>query len=155
MLLTQQTCVPMTSFLTPFPPVGIKLAVGLLAGVDDVLILELKALHEQLHIDVIKELKKKALGSDVVRTNAQMALRRVNAGGYVDAGHASVSLSAVQRIDDGEEGASEKDESFKEPLLVKRPAIAVEPVHDHMLRIEVLTEYLEWAAQEGVPLGLQ
>lgn len=83
-----------------------------------------------------------------------MAVRRVGACGDVSARHVSVSLMALQRIADSEEGVSEENENFKKALLAKGLAITMEFEHEPMLRVEVLTKALERVALEGMPLEL-
>lgn len=67
-------------------------------------------------MNITEGLKAKVLGSNVMKTNDQVAVRRASIGGVVGAWYISVSLLVVQRIADYEEVVSE-DENSKEALL--------------------------------------
>lgn len=133
---------------------GIQLATVVLSSGDDVLILAWRTLRVQLDIDVMGGLTAKALGLQEVKKNDQVAICRGTTGEYIRARHVSVSLSVVRRFSDREKGVPKEDKSFKRALLARGPLMAIESEHEHMLRFEALTEALEQATQEGIPLGL-
>ena len=128
------------SVLTLWGPVDIRLAVAVLPGGDDVLILGSKTLREQLNIDVMDGLKAKVLGPGIPGAGGQEELARCP-GGHVSMRHVSLALDAVQQIAELEAAAGEEDESFTGALLARGPATVMEPEHERVLRLEAL-----WAA---------
>lgn len=145
----------MVSVLTPWPPVGVKLAVAVLSGGDDVLILiGSRILREKLNIDVIQRLKEKALRLDEVKRIDQVAFRRGDTGEDISAKHVPMSLSMVQQIADRKDGVSEEDENLNEAFLTRRSAMVMVPKHENLMCIEAWTEALERATQEGMALKL-
>lgn len=108
-LVSQQTYLLTFSVLTASAPVDMKLAVAVLARVDDICILGWWTMCKQLNIDILKGLKAQAVGSGVMETDDQIAARRADTSGDVSAWDLSTFLPAVQRIVDREEGVSEKN----------------------------------------------
>lgn len=60
---------------------GIKLAVEVVPSGNDVLILEMRAIREQLIIDIIQRLTVKALGPGVMETGDQLAVYKTDTSG--------------------------------------------------------------------------
>lgn len=76
-LLTQQTCLLTASVLPPWALVGIRLGMAVLPGGYYVHMFVSRALQKQLNVDAMEEgLSVKALGSDEVKKNDQVAARR-------------------------------------------------------------------------------
>ena len=113
MPLAQQTCMLKVSVLTPRGQVGIRLAVAVLPGGNDVPMLGSKTLWEQVNIHVMDGSKAKVLGPDIPGAGGQEELAR-RPGGHVSIRHVYLTLDAVQPITDleapagGEERASQK-----------------------------------------------
>lgn len=75
----------------------------------------------------------KVFGFGVVKTDDLVAIHRSDTSGDGSARHVSVSLSAVLRLADREQGVSNKDHNLKEALLARGSGITVEAEHEHIL----------------------
>ena len=148
--LTQQTCMLKVSALTPWGQVSVRLAVAVLPGGDDVLILGSKTLREQLNINVMDGLMAKVMGPGIPGAGGQEELAR-RLGGHVSIRLVSLALDAVQEIVDLETAVGEEDESRTDALLARGPAMVMEPENERGLRLEAPQAALARVADEGMP----
>lgn len=137
----QQTGVLTAHVLTPWAPMVIRWTVAVLPGGDDVMILNSKALREQLNIDIMEGLRAKPLIRDE-RADSGHGLTAVSdAGSTVSIGlrRVAVSAGAMQTTTDAGEGPNAVEDSFIDNLLARGPGIVTENELEWEKRVQART----------------
>ena len=122
--IERQTCSLTTTLMTPWAPVTIRLALAVMPGEDDLLILGSKTLGEKLTIDVMKQLKDTTAASGGGASITEHAPAEVPAMPLEVIGvrREAVTMEARQMADIDVEAAGETN-GFEDVLLDREPEI--------------------------------
>ncbi|CAN0394168.1 unnamed protein product, partial [Ascophyllum nodosum] len=121
--IERQTCSLTATIMTPWAPVTIRLALAVMPGEDDLLVLGLKTLREKLSIDVMKQLRDRAAASAGGASNTEHAPAEIPAMSpeIIGVRRVAVTMEAMQQVADTEVEAAGETGGFKDALLDRVP----------------------------------
>ena len=152
--IERQTCTLTATIMTPWAPVAIRLALAVMPGEDDLLILGSKTLHEKLDIDAMKQLRDMAATSGGGASSTEPAPAEVPAmpPGIIDVRRVAVSMGAMQQVADTEVEAAGEPNGFKDALLDRELDMMVGFDRSEMQQREQASgDAVLGAAQAGIP----
>ena len=123
--IAPQTCSLTATIMTPWVPEKIRLALVVMAGEDDLLMLESKTLRQKLSIDVMKQLRGTAAASGGGASSTEHPPAEVLAmpPEVIGARHVAVTMEAMQQVADTEVEAAGESDGFKDALLDRVPKV--------------------------------
>ena len=150
--IERQTCLPTAIIMTPWAPVTFWLALAVMPGEDNLLILWSKMLREELSIGVMKQPRDTAaaLGGDASSTKHAPAEVPAVLPEIVGVRLVAVMMEAIQVVEIEVEAAGETDGS--RTLLDRKPNVMMRFGDSEMEeREQVLEDAILTAARAGMP----
>ena len=154
--IERQTCTLTATTMTPWAPLTIPLALAVMPGEDDLLILASKTLREKLSKDVIKQDRDTAAASRGGASSSEQAPAEVPAmpPEVIGLRRVAVTMEAMQQVADIEVEAAGETDGFKDAFLDRGPKMMMGFGDSEMQqREQALEDALLRAALAGMPPG--
>ena len=151
--IERQTCLLTVTIMTPWAPVSIRLALAVMPGEDDLLILGSKTLRGKLSIDVMKQLRDTAAASGGGASITEHAPAKVPAmpPEVIGVRRVAVTMEVMQAADIEVEAAGETN-GFEDALLGREPEMMMSfSDWEIQQREQVLEDAILRAARAGMP----
>ena len=149
-----QTCSLTATIMTPWAPVTIRLALAVMPGENDSLIIGSKTLREKLSIDVMKQLRDTAAvsgggASSTDRASAEVAAMPPE---VIGVRRMAVTMKAMQQVADIEVETAGETDGFKDALLDGVPKLMMGSGDSETEQREQILKDAVWrATQAGMP----